>query len=122
MEFNNVTVNGGQVNLGTGNTNVGRDQVTVTLTGDIDALGAALETLPLTDLQRAEASRALAAFQAAAATSSPNKQTATSHLRRFTTVLRDAGALATAGAALIEPLTRIGRWLGPIGAAVLTLL
>lgn len=119
MEFNNITVNGGQVNLGTGNTNVGRDQVTVTLTGDIDALGAALETLPLTDLQRAEASRALAAFQATAPT---NKQTATSHLRRFTTVLRDAGALATAGAALIEPLTRIGRWLGPIGAAVLTLL
>lgn len=121
MEFNNITVSGGQVNLGTGNTNVGRDQVTVSLTGDIDALGVALETLPLTDLQRAEASRALAAFQAAA-TGTPNKQTASSHLSRFTTVLRDAGALAKAGAALIEPLTRIGRWLGPVGAAILTLL
>jgi hypothetical protein len=32
------------------------------------------------------------------------------HVRRFTEVLRDAGALAGAGATPIDALTRIGRW------------
>jgi hypothetical protein len=107
------------VNLGTGNTNVGRDQV-ITLAGDIDALGAALRGLPLTEAGRAEAARQLAAFHAAA--DREDKPRASTHLSRFTKVLKDAGALAAAGASLIEPLTRIGRWLGPLGAAVLTLL
>lgn len=119
MDFNNITINGGgQVNLGTGNTNVGRDQVVVTLAGDIDALGAALRELRLSDEQRAAASAALAGFRA----SVQDKRTASAHLGRFTKVLKDAGALAAAGAKLIEPLTRIGRWLGPLGAAVLALL
>jgi hypothetical protein len=119
MEFHNITISGGgQVNLGSGNTNVGRDQVVVTLAGDVDALGAVLRELPLTDAQRAEAQRALDGFRSSAR----DKPAAGAHLKRFTTVLRDAGALAAAGATVIEPLARIARWLGPLGTAVLALL
>jgi len=119
MEFHNITVSGGgQVNLGSGNTNVGRDQVVMTLVGDVAALGAALRELPLTATQRAEAQDALNAFHS----STRDKPAAGEHLRRFTKVLRDAGALATAGATVVEPLARIARWLGPLGTAVLALL
>lgn len=119
MDFRNITITGGgQINLGSGNTNVGRDQVVATLTGDLDALDAALRGLRMTDTQRTEAVRALDAFRGAV----QDKPTASEHLQRFTRVLRDAGALATAGTALVEPLKRIGQWLGPLGAAVLALL
>jgi hypothetical protein len=119
MEFHNVTISGGgQVNLGSGNTNVGRDQVQTTLAGDIDALGAALRGLTIPDARRNEALSALDAFRGAVR----DKPAASEHLQRFTRVLRDAGALATAGATLVEPLRRIGRWLGPLGASVLALL
>lgn len=86
--------------------------------GDVEALGTALRGLRLADPQRAEAAAALDAFRGAL----PDKPVAGEQLGRFTRVLRDAAALATAGAALVEPLTRIGRWLGPFGAAVLALL
>jgi hypothetical protein len=119
MDFRNITISGGgQVNLGSGNTNVGRDQVVVTLAGDVDALGTALRGLPLTDAQRAEAQGALDAFRSSAR----DKPAAGEHLRRFTKVLRDTGALAAAGATVLEPLGRIARWLGPLGTAVLALL
>jgi hypothetical protein len=131
---------GGQVNIGSGNTNVGGDQIdnrggtfagrdlTVerpSLASDIEALGALLGQLRLTESERAEATRELDAFREASRTAGgkePDREKAGSHLRRFTTLLRDAGALAGAGATLVEPLIRLGRWLGPIGASVLALL
>ncbi len=128
---------GGQVNIGSGNTNVGGDQIdnrggtfagrdlTVerpTLASDIAALGTLLDQLRLTESERAEAARELAGFREAADGREPDREQAGTHMRRFTTLLRDAGALAGASATLVEPIIRIGRWLGPIGAAVLALL
>jgi hypothetical protein len=89
------------------------------LLNDLDALGAMLEQLRLTGDERAEAERQLGAARAAVEN---EPQQAADPLRRFTEILKGAGALATAGAALVGPLTRIGQWLGPVGAAVLQLL
>lgn len=128
---------GSQVTIGSGNTTVGGDQIdnrggtfagrdlTIerpSLASDIAALGELLGTLRLTESERVEATRELDAFREASGGREPDREKAGGHLRRFTTLLRDAGALAGAGATLVEPLIRLGRWLGPIGAAVLALL
>jgi hypothetical protein len=89
------------------------------LLNDLDALGAVLKRLRLTGDERADAERQLVAARAAV---EKGPDQAAVPLRRFTEILKGAGALASAGAALVEPLTRIGRWLGPLGAAVLQLL
>lgn len=89
------------------------------LLNDLDALGAMLEQLRLTGDERAEAESQLGAARAAV---EKGPDQAAAPMRRFTEILKGAGALAAAGAALVEPLTRIGRWLGPVGAAVLQLL
>ncbi|WP_433378837.1 hypothetical protein ACQPZX_12405 [Actinoplanes sp. CA-142083] len=52
----------------------------------------------------------------------PDRQQAAGRIERLTAALSRYGALATAGAALAGPLTTLGRWLGPAGAAVLNLL
>lgn len=43
-------------------------------------------------------------------------------LERFTRLLSSAGALATAGATLVEPLRALAGWLGGLGKPVLQLL
>ena len=51
-----------------------------------------------------------------------DEASAGSRLERLVTVLQRGGALAAAGAALVEPLTRLAQTLGPVGARVLALL
>lgn len=51
-----------------------------------------------------------------------DEATAGSRLERLVTVLQRGGALAAAGAALVEPLSRLAQTLGPVGARVLALL
>lgn len=51
-----------------------------------------------------------------------DEATAGSRLERLVTLLSRAGALAGAGAALVEPLGRLAHALGPVGARVLSLL
>lgn len=43
-------------------------------------------------------------------------------IERLTRLLRDAGALAAAGATLVDPLLRIASWLGPAGQAIAHLI
>jgi len=43
-------------------------------------------------------------------------------IERLTSLLKDAGALAAAGAALIDPLRGIASWLGASGRAILQML
>lgn len=138
--FRDVTTGTGGVNIGRGNVNAGRDHqdnrtwqridnrggtfaggdITVSLDADLESLGRALEELRLTAAERERAARALEGAKAAAA--AKDQAGLGGNLRRFTEVLKDAGGLAGAGATVIDALTRIGRWLGPIGAAVLALL
>jgi hypothetical protein len=53
----------------------------------------------------------------------PDTAAAGRHLQSFTAGLKDAGALAAAGVTVVESITRIAHWLGPVAAAgVLALL
>jgi hypothetical protein len=116
--FRDVTSGAGAINIGRG-TQVGGD-LTVSVGADLEMLSRALEELRLTATERQQAGHALHGAKGAAAAG--DQAGVGGHMRRFTEVLKDAGALAGAGATLIDALTRIGRWLGPVGAAVLALL
>ena len=83
-----------------------------------DALaGAALD-----DATAAEARARVAEIDAAVHAPEPDKQRAVGPLQRLVKLLTDAGALATAGAALIGPLQTLAGWLGAHGVAILGLL
>jgi hypothetical protein len=140
--FRDITTGAGGVNIGTGN-RAGRDyhdnshrqhidnrggvyagrDLTITnptLDKDFELLARAIEGLRLTMVERKQAEQELHGAKAAATAGDQAK--VGGHVRRFTEVLRDAGALAGASTSLVDALTRIGRWLGPVGAAVLALL
>ncbi|MDR7185215.1 hypothetical protein J2X85_002249 [Microbacterium trichothecenolyticum] len=52
----------------------------------------------------------------------PEPEEAAGALERLTQTLTNAGALAAASASLIAPLQALGRWLGPLGEKLLSLL
>lgn len=52
----------------------------------------------------------------------PDRERVAGRLERLTRALAGAGALATAGAGLIGPLTTLAHWLGSVGAPLLRLL
>lgn len=126
--FRDVRGGAGGVNIGDGNISAGRDyqdnrswHITVQSLGrDLELLTTAIEELRLTSGERQQAAHALHGARGAAAAG--DQAGVGGHVRRFTEVLKDAGTLAGAGSSLIDALTRIGRWLGPVGAAVLALL
>ena len=60
--------------------------------------------------------------EAAAASCNGDKGRVAASLVRATGTLKEAGALASAGTALIESLKRAAKIIGPVGAAVLALL
>lgn len=115
--FGNVN---GAVNTGSGNQFVaGRDQYVAgrdqhiggaapQLTQEIDRLRQALDELRLTGAERKTAEAQLDE----AARALPDRAAAGSHLRRFADGLRDAGALATAGTALVTSLRALGALVG----------
>jgi hypothetical protein len=102
----------------------GRDQYVVQGAGEalaeLAALREALAGLRLTEAERSSAERDLDAMEQAV--HRPDPDTAGRHLQSFTSTLKDAGALAGAGIALVESITKLAHWLGPLGAAVLALL
>lgn len=71
---------------------------------------------------RAAAEAAVAAAAAEARRPAPDRARIGRRLREATTVLRDAGALATAGTGLVEGLRRAATVLGPAGKTLLALL
>src|SRR4029453_11056221 len=105
----------------------GRDQVIAQgqageVLAELSSLGEALAGLRLTQAERSSADQDLQAMRDAVARPDPDKGAASRHLQSFTTGLKDAGALATAGVTLAESIAKIAHWLGPLGAAVLALL
>jgi hypothetical protein len=52
----------------------------------------------------------------------PDMRAASSHLQSFTSGLREAGALASAGTSLAESIAKIARTIGPMAAGVVALL
>ena len=51
-----------------------------------------------------------------------DERAAESRLERLVVTLKDAGALAGAGVALLGPITRLAQTLGPAGARILAML
>jgi thiamine monophosphate kinase len=105
----------------------GRDQVIAQgqageVLAELSSLGEALAGLRLTQAERSSADQDLQAMRDAVDRPDPDKGAASRHLQSFTTGLKDAGALATAGVTLAESIAKIAHWLGPLGAAVLALL
>ncbi|MER5998387.1 hypothetical protein ABT120_07435 [Nonomuraea angiospora] len=89
---------------------------------DLNAIRSALDELRLSAAERRSAERELSAVEDAVGGETPDREQAGRHLQELTSGLERAGALADAGATLIDALGRIAQWLGPLGAGVLALL
>jgi hypothetical protein len=105
----------------------GRDQVVAhgqvgEVLAELSSLREALAGLRLTEAERSSAERDLQGLEEAVAGPEPDTKAASQHLQSFTANLKEAGALATAGVALVEGIAKIAQWLGPLGAGVLALL
>lgn len=114
--------------------NVGRDQyiyggqhsTVVPLGATFQAVDDLRAALAAARLDAAVAARARTEIEslddALRAEPEPDRPAAAGAIERLTGVLRGAGALATAGTALISPLRTIAGWLGPLGERVLQVL
>jgi hypothetical protein len=105
----------------------GRDQVihggaSRELLAEVTSLRQVLAELRLTSTERDSAAYELTAMEDAVRQDNPDRQALGQHLGAFVQGLREAGSLASAGTSLIESLSKIARWLGPLGAGVLALL
>ena len=105
----------------------GRDQVvhgmgSPEVLAELARLHEALPGLRLTQAERARAESDLQTLEQAVRRPEPDTEAGRRHLESFTSGLKDAGALAGAGATLVESITKIAQWLGPLGVGVLALL
>jgi hypothetical protein len=85
-------------------------------------LRRALSSTSLDGPRTAEARAQVAELDAAVRAPQPDKRRAADTLKRLTGLLVGAGSLASAGAALAGPLQTLAAWLGPYGAAILSML
>lgn len=127
MTFNIGNQSAGNIN------NVGRDQhitggqqgVMVTPEAARQAvvdLRAGLRLAPLEQQTSAAAEAEVREIEAEAQKPEPDRSRAASSLERLTRLLLSAGSLASAGAALVQPLQTLAGWLGSLGAPILHLL
>ncbi|MER5917296.1 hypothetical protein ABT124_44960 [Streptomyces sp. NPDC001982] len=118
----------GPVNAGNGQQYVAdRDQTVYQadhgrLLSEVAALRQVLDGLRLTVEERQSAEGELRAVGDALDRDQPDRDGAARYLEAFTTRLRDAGVLASAGASVVGALSSIAHWLGPSAASVLALL
>jgi hypothetical protein len=85
----------------------------------VRTLRGSLAGLDLRGEVRSAAGRTLDEIEDELRIADPDRGVITARLERFTELLTDAGAVASAGASLIRPIRTIATWLGPIGAALL---
>jgi hypothetical protein len=127
MTFNIGNQSAGNIN------NVGRDQhitggqqgVMVTPEAARQAvvdLRAGLRLAPLEQQTSAAAEAEVREIEAEIQKPEPDRSRAASSLERLTRLLLSAGSLASAGAALVQPLQTLAGWLGSLGAPILHLL
>jgi hypothetical protein len=116
----------GPVHAGQGDQYVaGRDQTIGAppqVLAGLTELHRALDELRLTGAERKAADQQLAAAEDAVRRPEPDRTAAGSHLTRFAQGLKDAGALATAGTALVQSLRTLATWAGPAAAGLIALL
>ncbi|TCC48900.1 hypothetical protein E0H75_20240 [Kribbella capetownensis] len=127
MTFNIGNQSAGNIN------NVGRDQhitggqqgVMVTPEAARQAvidLRAGLRLAPLEQQTSAAAEAEVREIEAEIQKPEPDRPRAASSLERLTRLLLSAGSLASAGAALVQPLQTLAGWLGSLGGPILHLL
>jgi hypothetical protein len=104
----------------------GRDQIVhpdaATVATELAALREALAELRLSAAERQAVEQDVAAMEAAVDDDETDRPAVARHLDSLTATLQRAGALAAASVGLVEPLSRLARWLGPLGATVLARL
>ena len=129
MTFNINNQNAGTINNVDGDQHVhGGQHSTVHMRQDLkqgrDALAdlrSAIDACPEASadpVARHEAAR----IDEALGVQEPDRAAAASALERLTQRLRSIGALASAGAALVEPIRALAGWLGPLAGGVSTML
>ena len=130
MSFNIGSQTGGVINNVAGDQYVsGRQSGVAVSLSDAQTAAQALQTaLAAADLselgadQRTQLTTDADAIVAEVHASDPPQESIRDRLARITSILRDAGALAGAAAAIVGPVTELAQWLGPLGASVLALL
>jgi hypothetical protein len=115
--INNVagdqTVHGGQ----------GTNVVTLEATrSSVEALRRALEAASIDPSTRTAAADVLDELGTELAKDEPNQPKVAGRLEQLTSLLKSAGALAAAGAALTAPIQTLATWLGQLGEPILRLL
>lgn len=111
-----------------GNMTVEGGQTVVTSFGSADALREVarlrdgIEGLGLPAKVRKAAHSALRDVEAELRRPAPDRPKIAARLQHLAHALSTAGALATAGMAVVQPLQQLAAWLGPLGASLLPLL
>ncbi|MFE7558448.1 hypothetical protein [Kitasatospora sp. NPDC057500] len=125
MVFNIGSQQGGVVNNVAGNQTVHGGQ-TGRLTADgrdvrelVGDLRTAVEQAPLPPAVAPEVRSELDAVETEVARPEPDREAVAGRLTRVTRMLSSAGALVTAGTALIGPLSALAGWLGTLGRPIL---
>jgi len=85
---------------------------------ELRRLRVALAATELPAPARREADSAMADVETELAATRPDRGRIGARLGTAAAALRDAGALAAAGASLVEPLSRLAAWLGPAGQSI----
>jgi hypothetical protein len=127
MTFNIGNQSGGVINNIAGDQHITGGQQGVVVAPEaarqaVRDLIAAMDASSLNDATARKARSYVDEIDAELATADPDRPEVASRLERLTRLLMSAGALATAGSALVAPLQTLAGWLGTLGEPVLRLL
>jgi len=124
MTFNIGSQTAGVVNNVAGDQHVSGGQHGTAVSTDtarraVDALRAALAAARLDEHTAVAAQTHVSQIDEAMRAPEPDRHRVAAALDRLTAVLRSAGSLATAGAALVRPIHTLASWLGALGEPIL---
>ena len=88
----------------------------------VDALRAALAAARLDEHTAVAVQEHVSQIDEAMRAAEPDRHRAAAALARLTAILRSAGSLVTAGAALVGPIHTLATWLGTVGDPILRML
>jgi hypothetical protein len=127
MSFNIGSQQAGLINNVTGDQTIhGGQHVAISSPAEaltaVEQLRNEIKAMRLPKETEAEAEEHLKEIQRKLEHPEPDKPTIGDRLARLTQLLVSAGALATAGTALVTPISGLATWLGAFGASALGLL
>jgi hypothetical protein len=127
MTFNIGKQTGGNINNVAGDQYITGGQQGVVVTPEaarqaVVDLRAGLRITPLEKQTAAAAEAEVTQIESELRGSQPDRRRVAGSLERLTRLLLSAGSLASAGAALVQPLQTLAGWLGTLGAPILHLL